>query len=93
MSIAHIEEAKELREQGERLGRAGMSQRAHQLISEYMEKNPDGHYKECIELVGRLHAIYIATKANGYWREKANDGYERERYDIKRFIPIAVVEA
>lgn len=57
-------------------------------MADYIAKNPGGHYKECIELVGRLHAIYLATKSNAYWREKADDGYERERYDIKKFDPI-----
>jgi hypothetical protein len=85
MAINNLVESKELRAQGVRLGRDGMSQRAHELIAEYMKNNPDGHYKDCIRLVGRLHAIYLATGCDAYWREKAMCGYERERYEIKLF--------
>jgi len=88
MSITALEESKYLRKQGERLGRPGMSQRAHSLIAEYMAKNPEGHYKECIALVGRLHAIFIATKCDEYWREKSQAGYNKELGDIHNFIPV-----
>lgn len=62
MTITHLQESKELRKQGARLGRAGMSQRAHDLIMQYVsENNGEPNYKKVIELAGRLHAIYVAT--------------------------------
>lgn len=85
--ILAIEESKVLRTVGTRIGRAGMSQRVHQLVSEYISANPDGHYKEAIKLAGRLHAIFIASKCDGYWREKANEGYRKELYEIGSFVP------
>jgi len=92
MAIRDLIESKELRAEGVRLGRDGLSQRAHGLIAEYMINNPDGHYKKCIELVGRLHAIYVATGCDAYWREKSYHGYEIERHDIKRFNKVLTKE-
>jgi len=89
MTITHLQESKELRAEGDRLGRVGMSQRAHVLVSEYMAKNPNGHYMDVIRLTGALHAIYLATKSNAYWREKANEGYQKERYEIEKFNPVS----
>lgn len=93
MGIRHLEEAKYLRKQGCRLGRPGMSQRAHALIAEYMTQNPDGHYREAIMLVGRLHAIFLATKSNEYWHEVSCRGYSKELGDIENFEPIPVDES
>lgn len=85
MSIQSIEISKRLRKQGERLGRDGLSQRVHALVSEYMKKYPNGHYAEAIQLAGRLHAIYLATDPNDYWREVADRGFRPERYDLEKF--------
>lgn len=85
MSIQSIEDSKRLRASGRRLGRAGMSQRAHKLISEYMEKHPEGHYIEAITLAGRLHAISLASRCDGYWHEKSSIGFRHEIWDIEKF--------
>lgn len=93
MTITNLQESKELRKQGARLGRAGMSQRAHDLIIQYVsENNGEPNYKKVIELAGRLHAIYIATGCDDYWREKAFRGYWREFNDIKKAERIEVQE-
>jgi hypothetical protein len=62
-----------------------MSQRAHKLIAEYMGKYPDGHYIEAITLAGRLHAISLASRCDGYWHEKSSIGFRHEIWDIERF--------
>ncbi len=88
MPIPHIEESKMLRMEGNRLGRAGLSQRVLALLEEY--KDPT--YKQAIELAGRLHAISLATRGDCYWREKCGHGYEMELHDIKRFEATDVTE-
>ena len=87
MAIQSIEDSKRLREEGRRLGRAGMSQRAHALIAEYMAKYPGGHYIEAITLAGRLHAISLASRCDGYWHEKSSIGFRNEIWDIRKFEP------
>jgi len=88
MSITHLEEAKKLQKQGERLGRDGLSQRINKLVLDFAKKYPDGHYKEGIMLAGRLHAIFIATDPYDYWREVARRGYNKELYDLTKFDKI-----
>jgi hypothetical protein len=92
MAIQHLEDAKQLRKQGDRLGRPGMSQRAHNLIAEYIAAHPDGHYREAIMLAGRLHAIFLATKSNEYWHEVAMRGYSKELWQLEQFQPDPVEE-
>lgn len=87
MTIQSIEDSKLLRKEGRRLGRAGMSQRAHALIAEYIAKHPDGHYIEAIALAGRLHAISLASRCDGYWGEKSGIGFRNETWDIQKFQP------
>jgi hypothetical protein len=85
MSIRSIEIAKELRKEGERLGRDGLSQRVDQLVLAFAKDNPTGNYREGIMLAGRLHAIFLATDPNDYWREVAERGFTSERWDLRRF--------
>ena len=85
MSIAHIEEAKNLRKQFERLGRDGISQRINDLVLGFAKQYPNGHYKEGIMLAGRLHALFLATPPIDYWREVAQRGYRAETYDLEKF--------
>ena len=85
MTIRHLEEAKELRKQGKRLGRAGMSQRVIALVDEFTEN--DNSYKGAMELAGRLKAIAIAAKGDDYWSEQVSKGYHKELYDITKFEP------
>jgi|GEM_PF-2339143 len=82
MTIQHLEWAKELRKEGERLGRSGMSQRVLKCVEEF-----DGSYKGAMILAGRLKAIAQAAKCDDYWDEKVNKGFISELSDIKRFEP------
>lgn len=84
MTILHLEEAKELRKQGDRLGRAGMSQRVLNLVNEF---NKDQTYKGAMQLAGELKAIAIAAKCDDYWNEQVTKGYRRELFNITRFAP------
>ncbi len=63
---------------GNRLGRAGLSDRTHELVSSYFQKFPEGNYKEAIALAGRLHAIFLAAEFDSYWQEKSRTGYYDE---------------
>ena len=81
MSIHSLEISKGLRKQCARLGRAGLSQRANDLILEFAKKHPTGHYREAIILAGRLRAISIAARADGYWGEKTDSGFYDEALD------------
>ena len=85
MAIRDIENAKQLRKQGERLGREGLSQRINKLVLEFAEKYPGGHYREGIMLAGRLHAIFLATDKGDYWREVAERGFYSELRELHRF--------
>jgi len=82
MSILDIENARQLKTQGNRLGRDGLSQRVNKLVQDFVKENPDGHYKEAMELAGKLHAIYLATEKTDYWREIADRGFYKEKHDI-----------
>lgn len=85
MAIRDIENAKQLRKQGERLGREGLSQRVNKLVLEFSEKYPDGNYREGIMLAGRLHAIFLATDNGDYWREVAERGFYAELRELQSF--------
>lgn len=82
MTIQHLEWAKDLRKEGARLGRAGMSQRVIEIIEEF-----DGSYIGAMILAGRMKAIAQAAKCDGYWDEKVNKGFIRELSDIENFEP------
>lgn len=86
MAIRHLEEAKILRKHGERIGRAGISERIILLVNHFIKH--DGSYLGAIKLAGRLHAIFIAAKYSDYWTEKAQDGYAEEFRDIQNFQPM-----
>ena len=82
MAIIHLEEAKQMRAQGRRLGRAGMSLRVKKIIDEF-----DGSYKGAMKLAGRMKAITQAAKCDLYWDEQVKKGFNDELRDIKRFDP------
>lgn len=79
-----FEITRELRKQGKRLGRAGMSQRVIHLVEEFVTEG--GTYKGAMVLAGRLHAISLASRCDSYWGEKTNHGFHRELYDITQFV-------
>ena len=56
-------------------------ERVLQLVKEF---EADGSYKGAIELAGRMHAIAIACKYDDYWQEKAETGYRRELFDLRK---------
>lgn len=83
-----LEISKDLRNQFGRLGRAGLSQRANDLILEFAKKYPTGHYREAIILAGRLRAISLAARADTYWGEKTDRGFHDEALrDLPNFQP------
>ena len=87
MGILHLEFAKQLRKEGKRLGRAGLSQRVIKLVSRF-----DGSYKEAMTLAGRLKAITQAAKFDGYWDEKCCIGFQKEYEEIQNFESTIVIK-
>ena len=87
MGIRHLDEAKELRKHGERIGRAGMSQYVIKVVDEF-----DGSYKGAMKLAGKLKAITIAAKCDQYWDEMWRRGYTPALYEISKFQPEEVKE-
>lgn len=81
MGIRSLEISKELRAEGKRLGRAGLSERVFTLVDEF---NKYRTYKNAIVLAGRLKAIAQACKSDGYWDEKCSMGFEFEYRDLNR---------
>ena len=87
--MLHLKWAKELRIEGERLGRAGMSERVLAVVVDFA--NSGMSYKEAMILAGRMKAISHAAKCDGYWDEQVSKGYHREMHDITRFTsPTAI---
>lgn len=85
MSIQDIKNAKHLREQGLRLGRAGLSERVDVLVRQYLEAPSP---KAAMALAGRLHAVALAARCDTYWHEKTHyDGFHRELREIAAFEP------
>lgn len=82
MSIHSLKISKELRKQGERLGRAGLSERVFTLVDEFNQEHVRS-YKNAMVLAGKLKAIAMAAKADGYWDEKVSMGFQSEIYDIE----------
>lgn len=77
MSIVTLEYAKDLKRSGAKLGREGLSNRVIELVAAF-----DGSYKGAMVLAGRLKAIAQAAKCDGYWTEKVDDGYHKERVHL-----------
>ena len=76
----------DLRCHGARLGRAGLSQRAHDLVIEYATKHPTGHWREAIILAGKLRAISLAARGDEYWKEKTDAGfYDEANFGLPKF--------
>ncbi len=83
----HLKWAKELKLQGERLGREGLSERVFQLVEEF-QKDPTP--KGAMHLSGQLKAIAQAANFDCYWKEKVSNGYHAERLDLAQFEPRGV---
>lgn len=75
--MQHLQWAKELRKEGERLGRAGLSERVIELVKDF-----DGSYKGAMHLAGQLKAISQAAKFDDYWTEKVERGFHREHEQL-----------
>lgn len=80
MAILHLEWAKKLKKEGERLGRAGLSKRVIFLVNEF---NSDPTYKNAIKLAGRFKAISQACRFDHYWDEKMEMGFQDEMEDLE----------
>lgn len=80
MSIRHLKISKKLREEGKRLGRAGLSERVFTLVDEF---NNNRSYKNAIVLAGKLKAIAMACKFDSYWDEKCSIGFEFEQDSLE----------
>jgi hypothetical protein len=74
MGVPSFEYAKALKAAGERLGREGLSKRVLALVADF-----DGSYKGAMILAGRMKAIAQAASSDGYWTEKVDDGFHKER--------------
>ena len=76
---------KELRSQGKRLGRDGLSQLAIKIVDDYIKNYPNGHYKQVAEFAGKLHVICIAAGYDSYWGEITWRGIDKAISEIKKF--------
>lgn len=76
MSAYHLKMAAKLKRDGEALGREGMSKRVIAAVAEFQANGST--YMGAIHLAGRLKAIAAMTAADGYWREKMDDGFQKE---------------
>lgn len=86
MSTLLLEISRNLRKQGERLGRDGLSQRVNDLVLDFAKKHPNGNYREAIILAGRLRAISLAARSDLYWGEKTDLGFHDEaEYQLPKF--------
>lgn len=79
MSIQSLKDLKELKNQGQRLGRDGLSERVFTLVDEFNENRT---YKNAMVLAGRLKAIAQAATYDSYWDEKMSQGFQFEKHDI-----------
>lgn len=80
--MTDIKTHRKLRAEGQRLGRAGLSQRVCDLVSEF-----DGSYVGAMILAGRLRAIATAAGYDDYWTEKVQNGYWSEVGGLPRVQP------
>lgn len=80
MSIHSLKTWKQLKKQGERLGRAGLSERVFTLVDEFNENRT---YKNAMVLAGRLKAIAQAATFDSYWNEKMSAGFQFEIADLE----------
>ena len=88
MTHITIDQYAKLKKEGNRLGRAGMSQRVDVLVDEYIKEGRT--YKGAMRLAGKLKVITVAAKSNCYWDEITERGVYRELHDIKKFEPTPV---
>ena len=71
-----LQDHRKLVAMGEALGREGMARRVIEAVAEFKETGET--YKGAIHLAGRLKAIAAMTKADEYWHEKMNAGFQAE---------------
>jgi hypothetical protein len=74
MSDIRLKWNRELRLSGAALGREGLSLAAIAAVKEF-----DGSYKGAMVLAGRLKAVAQAAGYDGYWSEKVDDGFQKQR--------------
>lgn len=76
MSIQSLRDSKDLRRSFEKFGRAGISQRIIDLVTEFY-KGPQSYFG-AIQLAGRLRALAQCAGADSYWNEKQGVGFRME---------------
>jgi hypothetical protein len=52
-----------------------------------------GSYKAAMVAVGRLKAIALAAKYDGYWTEQVDDGFHREMLELDRLAKLKITAA
>lgn len=82
MSSKSLSDWKNLKKQGNRLGRAGLSERVFTLVDEF-NSSENRSYKNAMVLAGRLKAIAQAATFDSYWNEKMSQGFEFEKRDLE----------
>lgn len=75
MSARDMSTAKLLKKHGERLGRDGLSERAIQIMDEFV-KAPG--MREAMKVAGRMKALAGAAKFDDYWTEQVDKGFSAE---------------
>ena len=73
MSLSQIEDAKHLRTYCERLGRVGMVEEIVR-IARLIVENPE-HGQAVMRNAGKIRAICMGAKCDGYWDEKQSQGF------------------
>lgn len=91
MSIQSLRDWKDLKKQGERLKRQGLSERVFTLVDEF-NKPENRSYKNAMVLAGRLKAIAQAATFDSYWDEKMSQGYQFEKRDLERCTEIGTID-
>jgi hypothetical protein len=79
MTTLDMKWARELRNAGSALGRAGLSVAVVEAVNQF-----DGTYKGAMILAGRLQAVAQAAKADSYWTEKVQDGFQKQKDILQR---------
>ena len=79
MSIQAIDDWKNLKKYGAKLGRKELAERVLECV-ECMQK--DSHYQGVIEFVGRMKAIAQACSYDSYWDEKVHKGFHTEMHNL-----------
>ena len=76
-----IKEYNQMKSEGRRLGREGLSQRVIALAQQFVSDGPT--YKGAMAFAGRMRVICAAAGYDTYWREQIGKGEWAEQREIK----------